>query len=108
MAYLALRIVLDGPESEEPHMLRIATAISGVVALIAAFIAEAPASFASRLPLPADGDAAPAATRVAHQAGLTSLDIALIVVVAVLVLAAIGTAVVQLRRRPSASPALSQ
>jgi hypothetical protein len=90
-------------------MLRITTAISGFVALIAAFIAAAPASFATRLPLPSDGEVAPsAATRLTHHVGMTSLDIVLIVVVAVLVLAAIGAAVVQLRRRPSASPALAQ
>jgi hypothetical protein len=89
-------------------MFRIATAISGFVALIAAFIAGAPASFASRLPLPSDGDATPAATRLAHHGGLTSLDLVLMVVVAVVVLAAVGTAVAQLRRRPTATPALSQ
>jgi hypothetical protein len=108
VAYLARRIVLDGPESKELPVFRIATAISGFVALIAGFIAGAPASFASRLPLPSDGDAAPSATRLAHHGGLTSLDLALIVVVAVVVLAAVGMAVVQLRRRPIATPALSQ
>jgi hypothetical protein len=89
-------------------MLRIATAISGFVALIATFITAAPASFASRLPLPSgDGDASPAATGLTHHVGLTSLDIVLIVGVAMLVVAAFGAAVVQLRRRPSATPAMS-
>jgi hypothetical protein len=90
-------------------MLRIATAISGFVALIATFIVAAPASFAARLPLPSDdGDTSPAATGLTHHVGMTSLDIVLIVGVAVLVLAAIGAVVVQLRRRPSATPAMSQ
>jgi hypothetical protein len=89
-------------------MLRITTAISGLAVLIATFIATAPASFATRLPPPADGNAPPSTTRLAHHAGLTSLNVVLILVAAVLVLAVAGAVVVRLRRRPRTSPALSQ